>query len=164
DTMIVIYGDHQGMNMETPSVKSRMSAFLGKEYNFDEMLNVPLLIHIPGLGEAETVDTVGGQVDILPTIANLMDVDIGQPFVFGQDLLNAEEGFVAQISYIGKGSFITNDNDMLFAIGKDGTVESGSVWNLVSGRKMNRSEEHTSELQSRFDLVCRLLLEKKYMK
>src|SRR5438067_7136841 len=25
----------------------------------------------------------------------------------------------------------------------------------------NRSEEHTSELQSRFDLVCRLLLEKK---
>src|SRR5438067_10078857 len=26
-----------------------------------------------------------------------------------------------------------------------------------------RSEEHTSELQSRFDLVCRLLLEKKNM-
>src|SRR5207249_6285482 len=26
---------------------------------------------------------------------------------------------------------------------------------------VNRSEEHTSELQSRFDLVCRLLLEKK---
>src|SRR5207249_8442732 len=28
-------------------------------------------------------------------------------------------------------------------------------------RKRLRSEEHTSELQSRFDLVCRLLLEKK---
>src|SRR5699024_12830657 len=27
--------------------------------------------------------------------------------------------------------------------------------------KIDRSEEHTSELQSRFDLVCRLLLEKK---
>src|SRR5699024_11785947 len=27
-----------------------------------------------------------------------------------------------------------------------------------------RSEEHTSELQSRFDLVCRLLLEKKNIK
>src|SRR5699024_11325388 len=26
--------------------------------------------------------------------------------------------------------------------------------------RMTRSEEHTSELQSRFDLVCRLLLEK----
>src|SRR5437868_8161446 len=33
---------------------------------------------------------------------------------------------------------------------------------IDSGRKeRGRSEEHTSELQSRFDLVCRLLLEKK---
>src|SRR5207249_6732385 len=30
---------------------------------------------------------------------------------------------------------------------------------LIMSKK--RSEEHTSELQSRFDLVCRLLLEKK---
>src|SRR5207249_12301433 len=29
------------------------------------------------------------------------------------------------------------------------------------GDAFERSEEHTSELQSRFDLVCRLLLEKK---
>src|SRR5699024_12442470 len=35
-------------------------------------------------------------------------------------------------------------------------------WNFLRAtfRKF-RSEEHTSELQSRFDLVCRLLLEKK---
>src|SRR5437870_10450393 len=31
----------------------------------------------------------------------------------------------------------------------------------VVGQKENRSEEHTSELQSRGHLVCRLLLEKK---
>src|SRR5438067_10492682 len=31
----------------------------------------------------------------------------------------------------------------------------------VRGAAVDRSEEHTSELQSRFDLVCRLLLEKK---
>src|SRR2546422_7068009 len=30
-----------------------------------------------------------------------------------------------------------------------------------SGRRHRRSEEHTSELQSRLHLVCRLLLEKK---
>src|SRR5207249_9704282 len=33
-------------------------------------------------------------------------------------------------------------------------------WNSEP-RSVVRSEEHTSELQSRFDLVCRLLLEKK---
>src|SRR5699024_11383284 len=31
----------------------------------------------------------------------------------------------------------------------------------IHGNPVPRSEEHTSELQSRFDLVCRLLLEKK---
>ena len=33
--------------------------------------------------------------------------------------------------------------------------------NFKKEYKNYRSEEHTSELQSRFDLVCRLLLEKK---
>src|SRR5699024_11382502 len=32
---------------------------------------------------------------------------------------------------------------------------------VLKGEAIFRSEEHTSELQSRFDLVCRLLLEKK---
>src|SRR5689334_25121465 len=34
----------------------------------------------------------------------------------------------------------------------------------VVGRAVGRSEEHTSELQSQFHLVCRLLLEKKNKK
>src|SRR5690349_23423318 len=34
----------------------------------------------------------------------------------------------------------------------------------ISGTLSDRSEEHTSELQSRRDLVCRLLLEKKKKK
>src|SRR5207249_9151162 len=40
----------------------------------------------------------------------------------------------------------------------------GGVAEIVGGAvcepSLDRSEEHTSELQSRFDLVCRLLLEK----
>src|SRR5689334_24130576 len=34
---------------------------------------------------------------------------------------------------------------------------------MPRAEKSNRSEEHTSELQSQFHLVCRLLLEKKKM-
>src|SRR5699024_12096023 len=36
-----------------------------------------------------------------------------------------------------------------------------SLIKTLGKKKEERSEEHTSELQSRFDLVCRLLLEKK---
>ena len=68
-----------------------MTDFLGKEYDYDEMLNVPFIIHVPGLNESKVVDTVGGEVDIMPTIANLLDLDTKQPYVFGHDLLNAVE-------------------------------------------------------------------------
>src|SRR5699024_11244634 len=41
-------------------------------------------------------------------------------------------------------------------------VEELILERLLESRWLqDRSEEHTSELQSRFDLVCRLLLEKK---
>src|SRR5699024_12840495 len=41
------------------------------------------------------------------------------------------------------------------------TIFKGKVLQGVADHAHGRSEEHTSELQSRFDLVCRLLLEKK---
>src|SRR5207249_11711957 len=41
---------------------------------------------------------------------------------------------------------------------------AGGRRRLEERRRSERSEEHTSELQSRFDLVCRLLLEKKKKK
>src|SRR5438094_2005226 len=47
-----------------------------------------------------------------------------------------------------------------------GTLHKGADWSLQSypNYKDYRSEEHTSELQSPYDLVCRLLLEKKKKK
>src|SRR5699024_12674050 len=41
------------------------------------------------------------------------------------------------------------------------TRSSGEVPSTSTQVVVGRSEEHTSELQSRFDLVCRLLLDKK---
>src|SRR2546422_3565434 len=53
-------------------------------------------------------------------------------------------------------------------IGSLSTANMVGVMNVTQGQQIkvnatiaNRSEEHTSELQSRLHLVCRLLLEKK---
>src|SRR5437868_15305632 len=46
-------------------------------------------------------------------------------------------------------------------IGLDAHARFAALRELDLRAQRNRSEEHTSELQSRFDLVCRLLLEKK---
>src|SRR5699024_8013326 len=61
----------------------------------------------------------------------------------------------------------TNDGEIVPAMAESWDVsEDGKTYtfHLREGIQWNngdRSEEHTSELQSRFDLVCRLLLEKK---
>src|SRR5699024_6591727 len=53
-----------------------------------------------------------------------------------------------------------NMKDILNA-GKHVLCEKAITMNKKELDEVLRSEEHTSELQSRFDLVCRLLLEKK---
>src|SRR5437868_11370934 len=50
----------------------------------------------------------------------------------------------------------------LFRSADDGLIISRqTIEHCNTSDVLQRSEEHTSELQSRFDLVCRLLLEKK---
>ena len=141
-TMIVIYGDHQGMNRETPAVRESVSRFLGRDYDYDEMLRVPLVIHLPGLGDHKTIHTVGGQVDIMPTIANLMDLTIPTPYVFGHDLLNAREGYIAQISYVGLGSFIGGSKDVIYVMGRDGTIAGGRMLSIDTGQGFPVDEDY----------------------
>src|SRR2546430_10544970 len=52
-----------------------------------------------------------------------------------------------------------NINDQSFDF--SGTGELADRWNFYGNPSDFRSEEHTSELQSQSNLVCRLLLEKK---
>src|SRR5207248_11504395 len=51
-------------------------------------------------------------------------------------------------------------------LGPTSIPSSATLWHLAQTRANTawRSEEHTSELQSPYDLVCRLLLEKKKQK
>src|SRR5687768_18579351 len=49
----------------------------------------------------------------------------------------------------------------LFITSSDSVRSRNVPSSIIHGFSGNRSEEHTSELQSRLHLVCRLLLEKK---
>ena len=135
DSIIAIYGDHRGIPCGVSENNKLMSKLLGHEYTFDESLNVPLIIHIPGTNVNETNIMVGGQMDFLPTMLNLLGIKENRVKLFGQDLLNAESGYVASQSNMVKGSFI--DDYKIFVMSRDGIFENGKAWNLSSGEPVD---------------------------
>src|SRR5699024_11245278 len=96
----------------------------------------------------------GGKTTIIKILLGLIEPDSGQVFINNQPIDKFKDwnkiGFVSQkANTFNKGFPAT-----VFEV-----VSMGLTAKL--GYLKFRSEEHTSELQSRFDLVCRLLLEKK---
>src|SRR5699024_11608015 len=102
----------------------------------------------------------------LPSMIESIDISpsLGQWIVSGFSLV---KGIMVPITAFAMTKYRTRNlfNLMLglFSFGSFVTAIGFNFLTVVSGTIIQgiRSEEHTSELQSRFDLVCRLLLEKK---
>ena len=107
-------------------VNESVSNYIGRKYDYDEMLNVPMLIHVPQSGIKETISTTGGQIDFLPTIANIMGIPLSDTLYLGQDLTNGTEGFVAFTTYLFEGSFA--NNDIIFQISRESVFENSRAW------------------------------------
>ena len=134
NSIIIFYGDHHGLNKDMDDNDIYMSRFLGKKYDYDEMSKVPLIIHIPGSGAHETISKIGGQIDVLPTLANLMNIQLDERYVLGQDILNEEKGFVAFTAYMPEGSFITDG--AMYELSRQKIYDTGRAWNPDTGESL----------------------------
>src|SRR5206468_10493531 len=74
-------------------------------------------------------------------------------------MLPTADAFAEAVGALGVGA-----GDRVVVYDTRGVVSAARVWWTFRAFGHDRSEEHTSELQSRSDLVCRLLLEKKKKK
>ncbi|QUH28859.1 LTA synthase family protein [Vallitalea guaymasensis] len=157
DTIIAIYGDHHGLNCKDASNYECMTRYLGKEYDYNEMLNIPLIINIPGSGINETISTVGGQVDFLPTITNLLGVPIKNKYILGQDLVNAKKGYVASVTYMLRGSFITDD--VIFEMSRESLFSTSTAKDLET----NEVIEDNTYLEDYYNRALQLLDTSKYI-
>lgn len=145
DAMIVVYGDHFGFPANAPEEERRLAAeWLGiPAYTRVQMFNVPLIIRVPGIEEGEVIRRTGGQVDLLPTVANLMGVDISGMIAFGQDLLNHGDNVLGQRFYLPTGSFI--NEEVMFIPGK--TFDDGYVLPLEPGRRLPDKEKYREDFR-----------------
>lgn len=137
NSVIVIYGDHFGINSKSQGMNPNVSRFLGYHYDYDEMLNIPLIIHIPNSNIKNEISITGGQVDFMPTILNILGLKNKNPLTMGEDLLNIESNLVAFQTYLLKGSFIKGD--IIFEMSRDGIFEHSRVWNRQTKESLDVS-------------------------
>lgn len=125
-SMLVIYGDHHAYTLNNKKNKESMERWLGRDVDFDDMMNIPLIIYLPGYEKNIKRNNIGSQVDLYPTILNLMGWDRSNIPCFGIDLLGSgkdvDDNAVYPQTYLLKGSFITKDK--LFEYSRDGIFEN----------------------------------------
>lgn len=121
DSLIVIYGDHLGLpiySLDTSELEL-MKEMYGRDYMYTDMINIPLVVINDGVTEGKVFEQIGGQVDILPTVANLLDISLDNQIHFGQDIFNNAENLLPQRYYLPTGSFLTSEELFLSGSGYD---------------------------------------------
>ena len=111
NSVVVLYGDHQGLQQKnfTDEDLELMKSVLGHDYTIMNQLNIPLIIHAGDSSLKGEVDVVGGQIDILPTVSNLIGLSLDNYIHFGQDLLNDKNNLFAVRYYLPHGSFFNQE-------------------------------------------------------
>ncbi|MFD2333339.1 LTA synthase family protein [Cohnella sp. GCM10020058] len=160
-TTLAVYGDHYGLQPDDndPAWVSRM---LGIKYDSRvSRLNIPFIVHAPGQSNGRRVEQVGGQLDMMPTIANLLGKkprDAGI-VAFGQDLLNIDRNVVGSRYYLPTGSFF--NDQVLYVPGtgfEDGTAVSLDTMEQVKDLSPYRGDyDYIMKLMGLSDRYVRLL-------
>ena len=128
DSLIIFYGDHDS---GLTQADSEMAQYLGAETEmelFELDRQVPLFIKPPNLKEGETVNSVGGQIDIAPTILDI--VGITPSHMLGNSLLNED----SNLTVFRDGSF--RYEEMYFEPDLTQPAGNGSCFEIDSGQKL----------------------------
>ena len=136
NTLIMLYGDHYGISGNHHKASAQL---LDKDSfnNFDNLQfqRVPLMFHMPGL-KGGINHTYGGEIDVRPTLFNLLGINDQNMIQFGHSLLSKN---APQIVAQRNGDFITP---------KYSKVE-GSYYYTQSGKRITHpSKEVKAQLAS----------------
>lgn len=107
DSVIVIMGDHIGISANH---NRAMAQYLDKEeitpYDQVQLQRVPLFVHIPGNGEGKVMDEVTGQIDLKPTMLNMLGIEEEKDIYFGNDMFSEDrKDYIA----LRNGDFVSED-------------------------------------------------------
>ena len=125
ESLIVVTADH-GINFAVGGSRRGFT-----KAGFSEVISVPLFIKMPGQSEGAVDDSVALSIDILPTITDVLELDL--PFkVDGRSLLDPEREAVSGRIVYGKGGeeprrFELNDEARRAALRRNAFLFGGTA-------------------------------------
>ncbi|WP_405101190.1 LTA synthase family protein [Oceanobacillus sp. FSL H7-0719] len=148
NSIIVIMGDHIGISANH---NKAMSMYLDKEeitpVDQVELQKVPLFIHIPGHGKGEVNSTLGGQIDLKPTILSLLGIENESDLYFGNDLFaNERKGYIA----LRNGDFVSDDY----------ISTAGLCYDIETGELLDSDEETDENTAQTANSACNAIQDK----
>lgn len=91
ESVIIIYGDHHAVLKDQTDMLKDLIDFDFTEYNWTKLQKTPCFIRFPGMNETGVSSTICGEIDLLPTIVNLMGLEA--PHALGKDIFNTKKGY-----------------------------------------------------------------------
>lgn len=160
NSLVMIYGDHLGLPKFSLDSREEalMAEIIGREYDYADMINVPLIVAGEGITYPMVYGQIGGQVDLLPTAANLLGIPMDGKLYFGQDLFNHHDNLLPQRYYLPSGSIIGGGDLFIPGNGYEDGIHYPLHGAHESGRSVSQDEyERALELLRYSDSYIRQL-------
>lgn len=142
ETIVLIYGDHNTGFMKEGNTFAKFSGADDSLTLQEVDKSIPLIVHIPGMQEGQVIDHVAGQLDLGPTILNLVGIPTEDKYMLGQNIFDDNE---RQVTF-RDGSFITDE--LLFKAASDGIFKNGKCYD-----RETRQEVETTQCESMYNLA-----------
>lgn len=157
ESIILIYGDHSGLHGApvTDNDKILLKEVLGHEYTMQDRFVVPVLFTAPGLFTGETYSHLGGQIDLMPTLLNLLGIEHDTQMI-GHNLFHYKKNLLGMRYYLPGGSFIS---DKTFY-----TAPSAKLPASIYNRKTMKKTKNTNGLQKSIDNTLSIMQYSDYIR
>jgi len=145
DSIVILYGDHKAL--ETLELEGAdlaiVEELIGREYTLVDRQRIPLIVHLPGQKSGGTIDSTVGQIDIAPTVADLLGVDMTEVPHLGRSIFVNSDPLVIMRSYYPGGSFLNARVAYLPGL----QVVDGAALELTDGTPVAPTAEERLDLE-----------------
>ncbi|WP_242691111.1 LTA synthase family protein [Cytobacillus praedii] len=156
-SLILIYGDHSGLHGAPVTEKDEqlLKEMLGHDYNLHDRFVVPVIFNAPGIFNGETHSQLGGQIDLMPTLLNLLGIEHDSQMI-GHNLFQYKKNLLGMRYYMPGGSFIS-DNTLY-------TAPSAKLPALLYNRETMKKTKNTKNMQKNIDNTLQIMQYSDYIR